>query len=111
MMTDALPLEIDVAALHKMREDGSSHTVLDVREPQELDICSLSDALVIRMAEITENLDKLPKDGTLIIMCHSGMRSMQVTQWLRVNGYENAQNLAGGIDAWAATFDPDMQRY
>jgi rhodanese-related sulfurtransferase len=63
------------------------------------------------MAEITENLDKLPKDSTLIIMCHSGMRSMQVTQWLRVNGYENAQNLAGGIDAWAATFDPDMQRY
>ncbi|MGY8990514.1 MAG: rhodanese-like domain-containing protein [Rhodospirillales bacterium] len=110
-MTDETPLEIDVAALNKMREDGIAHTVLDVREPQELDICALSDALVIRMAEIPESLDKLPKDGAIIVMCHSGMRSMQVTQWLRMNGYENAQNLAGGIDAWAATFDPEMQRY
>ena len=110
-MTDEASLEIDVSALHKMREDGTTHTVLDVREPQELEICSLSDALAIRMMDIPESLDKLPKDCALIIMCHSGMRSMQVTQWLRMNGFEHAQNLAGGIDAWAAVHDPDMQRY
>ncbi|MEL0106143.1 MAG: rhodanese-like domain-containing protein [Rhodospirillaceae bacterium] len=110
-MTDDAPLEIDVEALHKMREDGTAHTLLDVREPQELDICSVSDSLNIRMMDVPESLEKLPKDNPLVVMCHSGMRSMQVTQWLRMNGYENAQNLAGGIDAWAAAFDPDMQRY
>lgn len=110
-MTDDVPLEIDVEALHRMREDGTAHTLLDVREPQELEICALPDALTIRMMDIPESLEKLPKDGALVVMCHSGMRSMQVTQWLRVNGFENAQNLAGGIDAWAAAFDPEMQRY
>ncbi len=110
-MTDELPLEIDVQTLHEMRGDNTAHIVLDVREPQELDICSLSGALTIRMMEIPDQLDKLPKDGALVVMCHSGMRSMQVTQWLRQNGFAQAQNLSGGIDAWAQAFDPDMNRY
>ncbi|MEX2449989.1 MAG: rhodanese-like domain-containing protein [Rhodospirillales bacterium] len=110
-MSDDPPLEIDVRALHDLREQNAAHTVLDVREPQELAICALPGSLTIRMMDIPASLEKLPKDEPLLVLCHSGMRSLQVAQWLRLNGFDNAQSVAGGIDAWAAAFDPAMQRY
>jgi rhodanese-related sulfurtransferase len=44
-------------------------------------------------------------------MCHHGGRSANVTSFLNANGYPNAVNLDGGIDAWAAHIDPTLARY
>ena len=111
LMTKELPIEINVAELKKLRDDKTKHTVLDVREPREIEICSLANSLNIPMKEVSIRIGSLPTEGSLIVMCHSGQRSMQITKWLRTNGLKHAQNLSGGIDAWAIAFDSEMKRY
>jgi rhodanese-related sulfurtransferase len=111
MMTNEVPFEISVQDLQNLRTSGVNHTVLDVREPQELEMVSLEGVLAIPMNTIPENLEKLPKEGTLVVMCHHGPRSGQVTGWLREQGYDNATNLDGGIHQWAVEIDPEVGTY
>jgi rhodanese-related sulfurtransferase len=63
------------------------------------------------MNTLPENMDKLPKEKPLVVMCHIGGRSAQVTNWLIQNGYNNALNLEGGISAWAQVIDTEMAQY
>jgi len=65
------------------------------------------------MNEIPEKLDVLePHRGKQIVVhCHLGGRSMKVTQYLRGQGFDKAQNMAGGIDAWSVEVDPKVERY
>jgi rhodanese-related sulfurtransferase len=53
----------------------------------------------------------LPQDKPLVVVCHHGMRSMQAVMWLRSQGFQNAVNLRGGIDAWARQIEPRMATY
>jgi len=110
-MTDQTPLEITVQELSALRASDDPVTILDVREPHELAICKLEDSLDIPMRSIPANLDKLRDAGLLVVVCHSGMRSFQVTQFLRQNGFGHATNLKGGIDSWAREIDPGMATY
>jgi len=103
--------EIDVDTLHQRRQGEDPPVVLDVREANELAICALEDAWHIPMQEIPARLAEIPADRAVVAMCHTGMRSMQVTQFLHHHGYTNVRNLAGGIDAWAARIEPGMARY
>jgi rhodanese-related sulfurtransferase len=111
----ALPLEIAVDELQRRRvgptaEEGRV-ALLDVREPWEVEICRLPDSINIPLAQLPEQLDTLPRDGMLVVLCHHGMRSRQATHWLRANGLGDAVNLSGGIDAWAREIDPAMGTY
>lgn len=106
-----LPLEIQVTDLQALRGDGIDHHVLDVREAWELEICGLSGATHIPMAEVPDRHECLPRDELIVVLCHHGMRSERVTAWLRANGYPLATNLAGGIDAWARSIEPGLARY
>lgn len=110
-MASEIPFNISVQDLQEMRTSGKDHTVLDIREPHELEIVSLDGALAIPMNTLPENLDKLSKKGALVIMCHHGPRSAQVTGWLRQQGYDNAMNLDGGINQWAVEIDPQVGTY
>ena len=110
-MTEEIPLEISVQQLDEIRTAGDPVTILDVREPQELAICKIGGSLDIPMQTVPANLDKLQKTELLVVVCHSGMRSAQVTQWLRQQGFENATNLSGGIDSWAREIDTSMATY
>ncbi|TXL75180.1 sulfurtransferase [Vineibacter terrae] len=103
--------EIDVGTLARMRREGAAHTVLDVREPQEVAICAIADSLCIPMQQIPQALAQLPRQAPLVVLCHHGVRSARVTAYLRHNGLDNATNLAGGIDAWARLVETDMPRY
>ncbi len=110
-MPDEMPLEISVQELDTRRTAGDALVILDVREPQELAICKIEGSLDIPMQSVPANLDKLDKSTPLIVVCHSGMRSMQVTQWLRQNGFANATNLRGGVDSWAREIDTSLAIY
>lgn len=103
--------DIDVPALADMRARGSAHTLLDIREPNEVAICALEGSLAIPMGQVAQRLDALPHDHPLIVLCHHGARSAMVTAFLRKNGFDNAWNLAGGVDAWASQVAPGMARY
>ena len=108
---DMNSFNINVEDLAEMRSLGTQHSLLDVREEVEIAICSITDSLFIPMQEIPEKLDELPLDHPLIVMCHHGGRSASVTEYLRNNGFTNAFNLEGGIDAWATSIEENMARY
>lgn len=109
MDTDSF--SINVKALAEMRNLGTNHSILDVREEVETAICCIEDSLLIPMQKIPEKLAELPREHPLIVMCHHGGRSASVTEYLRNNGFTNALNLEGGIDAWATSIDENMERY
>src|SRR5271165_979915 len=90
---------ISVRELADMRSTGREHRVLDVREARELDICRLEGALHIPMAEIPARVDDLPPNQPLVVLCHHGVRSQMVVDFLRDAGFDNAVNLDGGIEA------------
>ena len=94
-----------------MRIAGKEHTVLDVREARELDICRLEGALHVPMAEIPARTDDLPTNQLLVVICHHGAHSQMVVDFLRNAGFDNAVNLHGGIHAWACEVDQSMPCY
>lgn len=107
----SIPFEMTVGTLDKLRRDGESPLILDVREPQELDICAIDGVLHIPMRQIPERMGELPKDRDIVVVCHHGGRSAQVTMFLRNQGIDRAINLDGGMDAWARHIDPNMKVY
>lgn len=104
-------MDIDVRELKRRRDAAEPHVLLDVREPDEIATASISGATFIPMGEITSRYAELPTDTPIVVMCHAGGRSARVTKFLNANGYENAVNLAGGIDDWAVSIDPTVARY
>ncbi len=109
-MADA-PLEIGVAELDAWRKSGKDVAVLDVREGWEVATVALPGTVNIPMQQIPQRVTELPRDKPLVVMCHHGGRSRQVTGWLRQNGFTQATNLAGGIHAWAEQIEPGMATY
>jgi rhodanese-related sulfurtransferase len=73
---------------------------------------SLPDSLLMPMGEVTSRAHtELDPDAPIVVMCHHGARSLSVTMWLREQGFTHVQSLAGGIDAWSRTIDPEVPRY
>ncbi len=87
--------------------------LLDVREPNEVEICAIAGAIHIPMNLIPLYLDKIPDEIDIIIYCHHGERSLNVANYLVENGFDCdvLYNLTGGIDAWARTVDTSMPKY
>lgn len=85
--------------------------LLDIREPAELEAASVADAKHIRMAELPSRLHELDAELPLVIMCHSGARSLRGAAFLLEQGFEHVFNLRGGIDAWSREIDADVPRY
>ena len=85
--------------------------LLDVREHHELERAALSFATHIPMAQVPARIAELDAEATIVVMCHSGMRSLQVASFLATQGFSNMMNLTGGIDAWAREVDSTIPRY
>ena len=105
-----IPIEINVTEAARLAKQPGN-VLLDVREPYELAICQIAGSLQIPMGNIPGRLAEIPRDQRILVLCHHGARSMRVTEWLRANGYPNASNIAGGIEAWAKNIDPSLARY
>jgi rhodanese-related sulfurtransferase len=105
--------EVPATALHEWLRDSTrpAPLVLDVREPWEHAICSLPDARLLPMQQIPAHWNELPRDRDMVVMCHHGMRSLQVAQYLESVGLARLYNLSGGIAAWAETVDLAMAVY
>lgn len=85
--------------------------LLDVREPWEVEKCSIPDSVAIAMNTIPARMQELDPEAEIICICHHGARSMQVAAFLERQGFENVTNLTGGIHAWAQQVDPGMATY
>lgn len=104
------PLEVDVHQTRAWLHEGKI-VLIDVREAEEVQICSIEGAEWIPMRSIPAELERFSSTQSYVIHCHHGGRSSSVTQFLRAQGICNVANMAGGIDAWALTFEPEMNRY
>jgi rhodanese-related sulfurtransferase len=86
--------------------------LLDVREPWEFQTAALPDSLLMPMGDVTSRAHaELDPDAHIVVLCHHGQRSLSVAMWLRGQGFERAQSLAGGIDAWSREIDATVPRY
>jgi rhodanese-related sulfurtransferase len=81
-------------------QSGGGPILLDVRELNEFRVIRVPGAALLPMSTFTEHYTELPKDRPLLVMCAAGRRSMVVTEFLARNGYSQAVNVTGGIDAW-----------
>ncbi|MFL2582381.1 MAG: rhodanese-like domain-containing protein [Flavobacteriales bacterium] len=103
--------EISVDELKEMQDNGDVFQLVDVREPNEFEICSLGGD-EIPMSQIMARYQEISKEKKVIVHCKSGKRSANVIQALEQNfGYSNLYNLEGGILAWAEEIDPEMDQY
>jgi rhodanese-related sulfurtransferase len=89
--------------------------VLDVREPHELQIASVTadgfELVAIPMGVIPPRLHELDPQRPIACLCHHGGRSMQVAAFLQSRGFDHVANIAGGINAWSAELDTSVPRY
>ena len=102
-------MEVEVLELKKMLKNNEV-VLLDVREPYEVEICNVKGSLFIPMNEIPQNIEQLDKEKRYAVMCHSGVRSLYVSNYLNSLGYSTL-NVIGGIDRWATDVDKNMKRY
>ncbi|MGH9615631.1 MAG: rhodanese-like domain-containing protein [Acidobacteriaceae bacterium] len=110
--------EITVGELErKLKEfvpqrDAVPLCLLDIREPWEAEVCVLPGSRLIPMSDLPSRAHlELDRNAHIVVYCHHGNRSLPVALWLREQGFEKAQSLAGGIEAWARTIDLSMDQY
>jgi rhodanese-related sulfurtransferase len=110
-----LPFEISPGALAALRQNqhlAEPFILLDVREPWEVEVASIHGSVRMPMGDIPSRAhSELDPDQHIIAVCHHGVRSMNVAVWLRNQGFEKAQSLAGGINAWTREVDPTVPLY
>jgi rhodanese-related sulfurtransferase len=85
--------------------------LLDVREPWEFDTCHIDAAMLMPMQTVPERQQELDPEASIVCICHHGMRSMQVANFLEQHGFSAVLNLTGGVHAWAQQVDPAMPTY
>jgi rhodanese-related sulfurtransferase len=92
-------------------DGGDEVVLLDVREHAELAIAAIPSAVHVPMREIPGRLAELDRNRPLVVMCHTGRRSLMVAEHLLANGFSRVFNLSGGIDAWSTQLDSQLPRY
>jgi rhodanese-related sulfurtransferase len=96
----------------KTAEQGQNVRLIDVREPWEYQTAHIEGSMLIPMGEIPARAhQELDPDDRLLILCHHGARSLSVTNWLRQQGFDASQSIAGGIEAWSWHVDTTVPRY
>lgn len=108
------PLEVSPAEVKQRLAAGEKLHLIDVREPHEFAIAKIEGATLIPMRAIPGELQTLEgqaDEAPLMVFCHHGVRSLNVVNWLRNQGVEACQSIAGGIDLWSLTVDPSVPRY
>jgi rhodanese-related sulfurtransferase len=120
--------QITAADLKARLDAGDPLVVLDVRNPDEWEYCTLTDSIKLSLPTLQmlaqqvvyagvkredTDLAQLPTDREIVVHCHHGTRSMYAIMMLRELGFDPTRllNLDGGIDAWSADVDPSVPRY
>jgi rhodanese-related sulfurtransferase len=104
--------EITAEEVKGKLDAGENFTLLDVREPWEFETSKISNAKLMPMGEVPSRAhQELDPEDHIVVVCHHGVRSMNVTVWLRQQGFEKAQSMRGGIDAWSRRVDGKVPVY
>lgn len=107
-----VPIEIDVTQVKRLL-DEQAIVLIDCREPDEWETAKIDGAVLMPMRNWQQESSRLSEfEGKKVVVhCHHGGRSLRVTNWLRENGFPDAQNMTGGIDAWSTQVDASVPQY
>ena len=104
--------EINPEAVKARLDTGEKFILLDVREPWEFEAARIDSAKLMPMGDVPSRAQQeLDPEEEIVVLCHHGVRSMNVTVWLRQQGFEKAQSMRGGIDAWSRRVDGKVPMY
>lgn len=104
--------EISPGAVKAKLDRGEAFTLLDVREPWEFETARIASAKLMPMGDVPSRAhQELDPEEEIVVICHHGVRSLNVTNWLRQQGFEKAQSMCGGIDAWSRVVDGKVPMY
>ena len=108
-----LPIETSCPDVHAAQTGGEDFLLVDCREPDEFALVKIPGARLLPLGELPARLAELEpyRERRIVVHCHHGGRSLRAANWLRANGFSQAQSLAGGIDAWAQQIDSALPRY
>jgi rhodanese-related sulfurtransferase len=88
---------------------------VDVREPEELAIASIEGFVNLPLSQFSQWGNQIPTrfdpHAETLVLCHHGIRSAQMCQWLATQGFTNVKNIAGGIDAYSTLVNPSIPHY
>jgi molybdopterin/thiamine biosynthesis adenylyltransferase/rhodanese-related sulfurtransferase len=103
--------ETTVDELHRRLTNQEQVFILDVRNPEEYQICRIPGSTLIPLPQLPQRFQELDSNREIVVHCKSGMRSLKAQQFLRERGFQKIKNLKGGILAWADKIDPAMPKY
>ena len=103
--------EITVEELKASLDRGEKPFVLDVRNPEEIQICRIAGSTVIPLPELPHRFRELDRNQEMVVHCKSGVRSAKAIAFLRQQGFTKLKNLKGGVLAWAQRIDRTMPTY
>jgi rhodanese-related sulfurtransferase len=108
-----LASEISVHETKRLKDSGAEFVLIDCREEHEHDKCQIDGSILMPFAEISERQEEFEafRGKRIVVHCHHGGRSLQVVNWLRNHGFDLAQNMTGGIEAWSRQIDQEVPRY
>jgi rhodanese-related sulfurtransferase len=85
--------------------------ILDVREPEELEISRLPELVHIPLGELPERIGELDAQADWVVVCRSGGRSGQATGFLISQGFKRVRNMETGMNGYAQTVDASLPVY
>ncbi|WP_204104420.1 MULTISPECIES: rhodanese-like domain-containing protein [Spirulina sp. CCY15215] len=99
----------------RMVEKSEILQLIDVREPEEIAIAHIAGFEVLPLSQFNDWSEDIKQrfntESETLVLCHHGMRSAQMCQWLRSQGFTNVKNITGGIEAYACLVDASLPRY
>jgi rhodanese-related sulfurtransferase len=104
--------EITPEEVKSKLDAGEPFTLLDVREAWEFETARIDGGKLMPMGDVPSRAhQELDPNDHIVVVCHHGVRSMNVTVWLRQQGFDKAQSMRGGIDAWSRCVDGSVAMY
>ena len=103
--------EASVESLKRRLDAGDDFLLLDVREPQEYQICAIPGSTLIPLGDLPSRLVELEGEREIVVHCKSGVRSAKAVKLLQEAGFADAANLKGGILAWIEHVNPSLPKY
>jgi rhodanese-related sulfurtransferase len=117
MSSSQLPQITVEAFVQSLKDHPQPETLqlIDVREPEEEAIASVPGFALYPLSQFGDwsatILTQLDPHQETIVLCHHGVRSAQMCQWLIGQGFTQVKNLMGGIDAYSCRVDSSVPRY
>ena len=96
---------------HRLQAGTPPPLLLDVREPHEFRHCRIEGSVNMPMNQVFSDYSKLDPHRETVVICHHGIRSLQIANFLLNHGFLEIANLTGGVAAWASQVDSSMATY